>query len=174
MPLLIALAISIGILAVLATWLVLVPLAALGFQIWQVFIAWASHYHCGGKVAGARTTVLCMSFGAIVGVLSVMLIGQLGGLGALAAPIAVGLGAASIVLAAHIGLLSAIPASVYGFASVAGLILLKGVDPAQALLPTIGSIVLGAVFGYASEAIAGVMTQSSPAKDGAPRAPSAG
>jgi Protein of unknown function (DUF1097) len=174
MPLLIALAISIGILAVLATWLVLGPLAALGFQIWQVFIAWACHYHCGGKLAGTRTTILCMSFGAIVGVLSVMLAGQLGGLGAFAAPIAVGLGAASIVLAAHIGLLSVIPASVYGFASVAGLILLKGVDPVQALLPTVGSIVLGAVFGYVSEALGGVLSQTSSAKTGVPPTPSAG
>lgn len=173
MPLLIALAISIGILAVFATWLFLVPLAALGFQIWQAFLAWASHYHCGGKVAGMRTTIICMSFGAIVGVLSVMLAGKLGALGALVAPVAVGLGAAAIVLAAHIGFLGTIPAGVYGFASVAGLILLKGIDPVQALLPTIGLIVLSALFGYASEALAGMLTKTSPAKDGVPRAPSA-
>ena len=83
MPLLIALAISIGLLAIVATWLFLGPLAALGLQIWQAFVAWASHYHSGGKVAGMRNTIVCMSFGALVGALSVMLAGQLGTLGAL-------------------------------------------------------------------------------------------
>jgi hypothetical protein len=159
MPILLALAISIGVLAVIATWLFLGPLAALGFQIWQAFVAWASHYHSGGKVAGAKTTVICMSFGVVVGALSVALAGQLGALGALAAPVAVGIGAAVIVLAANLSALATIPASVYGFACVAGLILLKGVAPMDAIIPTIGSVVLGAVFGYASEAIGGMLSK---------------
>lgn len=159
MPLLIALAISIGVLAVVATFLFLGPLAALNVQIWQAFVAWASHYHCGGKTAGTRTTIVCMAFGAVVGALSVMLAGQLGALGALAAPVAVGIGAAALVLAAHIGLLSAIPACVYGFACVAGLILLKGVAPLDAVLPTILSIAIGAGFGWLSETLAGMLVK---------------
>lgn len=155
MSMLIALAISIGLLAVVATWLFLGPLAAMNFQIWQAFIAWACFYHCGGKVEGMTKTMIGMSVGAVVGMLSVMLAGQLGGLGSLAAPVAVGIGAAVLVLLAHIGLLSTIPASVYGFASVAGLILLKGLAPTDAIVPTIGSIVLGAGFGWLSELIAG-------------------
>jgi hypothetical protein len=160
MSLLIALALSIGVLAVVATWLFLGPLAAFGVQIWQGFIAWASFYHCGGKTEGLSKTIIGMSFGALIGMLSVMLAGQLGALGALAAPVAVGLGAASIVLAAHLGLLSTIPVSVYGFASVAGLILLKGVTPAEAIGPTIGSIILGAAFGWVSEAIGVKLTKA--------------
>lgn len=159
MPLLIALAISIGVLAVVATYLFLGPLAALNVQIWQAFVAWASHYHCGGKTAGTKTTIICMSFGAVVGALSVMLAGQLGALGALAAPVAVGIGAGAIVLAAHISLLSAIPACVYGFACVAGLILLKGTAPLDAVLPTILSIALGAGFGWLSETLGGMLAK---------------
>lgn len=159
MSLLIALAVSIGVLAVIATWLFLGPLAAMNFQIWQAFLAWACFYHCGGKTAGLKTTIICMIFGAIIGALSVTLAGMLGGLGAFAAPVAVGIGAAVIVLAAHMSLLSAIPAGVYGFAAVAGLILLgKDMTPFGALTPTIGSIVLGALFGWASEAVAGKLT----------------
>jgi hypothetical protein len=159
MSLLIALTISIGLLAVAATWLFLGPLAAMNLQIWQAFIAWACFFNNGGKSAGLKTTILCMSFGAVVGMASVLLIGQLGGLGALAAPVAVGIGAAVIVLAAHLPLLSAIPASVYGFASVAGLILLKGLPATEAIVPTILSIVLGALFGWASEQVAGKLTK---------------
>jgi Protein of unknown function (DUF1097) len=159
MSLLIALTISIGLLAVVATWLFLGPLAAMNLQIWQAFIAWACFFNNGGKSAGLKTTTICMSFGAVVGMASVLLIGQLGGLGALAAPVAVGIGAAVIVLAAHVSLLSAIPASVYGFASVAGLILLKGMSATDAIVPTILSIVLGALFGWASEQIAGKLTK---------------
>lgn len=159
MTLLIALTISIGLLAVAATWLFLGPLAAMNLQIWQAFIAWACFFNNGGKSAGLKTTVICMSFGAAVGMASVLLIGQLGGLGALAAPVAVGIGAAVIVLAAHVPLLSAIPASVYGFASIAGLILLKGLPAAEAIVPTILSIVVGALFGWLSEQVAGKLTK---------------
>ena len=159
MTLLLALTVSIGLLAVVATWLFLGPLAAFNFQIWQAFIAWACFYHSGGKTDGAQKTVICMSFGAVDGMLSVLLIGQLGALGALAAPVAVGIGAAAIVLAAHIGLLATIPASVYGFASVAGLILLKGLSPVEAIGPTVASIILGAAFGWISEQVAGKLTK---------------
>ena len=160
MTTLIALTISIGLLAVVATWLFLGPLAALGFQIWQAFIAWACFYHCGGKVEGLTKTIVSMSFGALVGMLSVMLIGPFGALGAFAAPVAVGLGAASLVLAAHLSLLSTIPATVYGFGSIAGLILLKGVTPIEAIGPTIGSIILGAAFGWLSETIGGKLAKA--------------
>lgn len=160
MPLLIALAISIGVLAVVATWLFLGPLAAFHMQIWQAFVAWASFYHCGGKTDGIKKTAVCMSFGAVIGALSVMLAGQLGALGAFAAPVAVGAGAALIVLAAHLPLLATIPASVYGFACVAGLILLgKDMTPLSALGPTIASVIVGAAFGWASEAIGGKLAK---------------
>lgn len=155
MPLLIALAISIGLLAVAATWLAFGPLAALNVQIWQVFIAWACFYHSGGKVDGLQKTVLSMVFGALVGMASVMLAGSLGSLGQFAVPVAVGIGAAAIVLAAHSPLLSTIPAGVYGFASIAGLILLSKLAPQDAIVPTIISIAIGAAFGWVSEYIGG-------------------
>lgn len=159
MPLLFALAVSIGALGVVATWLFLGPIASMDAQIWQAFIAWACFYHCGGKVEGLRKTVIGMIFGAAIGAGAVLLAGQLGALGNLAAPVAVGIGAAIIVLAAHIGLLAIIPASVYGFAAIAGLILLKGLAPMAALLPTIASIVIGAGFGWLSESIGGKLAK---------------
>ena len=156
-----ALAVSVGVLAVVATWIFGLDAAkALQLQVWTAFIAWGCHFQSGGGFGGSRATVLCMIFGAIVGVAAVMLAGQLGMLGQLAAPVAVGLGATVIVLASSIPLLATIPASVYGFAAVAGLILLgPGMTPAKALLPTAISIVIGAAFGYVSEFVAGALTR---------------
>ncbi|HZL96717.1 MAG TPA: DUF1097 domain-containing protein [Vicinamibacterales bacterium] len=161
MPTLIALAVSVGVLAVAATWLYFYdPAAMANLQVWQGFIAWGCHYHCGGKLTGTRNTIVCMSFGAVVGMAAVLLAAELGALGSLAAPVAVGLGATVIVLSSKLPPLATIPASVYGFASIAGLILLgTNMSATKALVPTILSIVIGAVFGYVSEALAGALTK---------------
>jgi len=155
MPALIALALSVGVLAVAATWFFFVPaVAAAHLQVWQAFIAWGCHYHSGGKITGTRNTIVCMSFGAVVGMAAALLAGQLGALGGLALPVAVGIGAAVICLASAIPLLSTIPASVYCFASIAGLMLLgKDMTPTAALVPTILSIIVGAIFGFVSEVV---------------------
>ena len=74
---------------------------------------------------------------------------------------AVGIGAAVIVLAAHLPALGTIPASVYGFACVAGLILLgKDMTPTAAIVPTIVSILIGTAFGWLSEFIGGKLAKS--------------
>jgi hypothetical protein len=156
-----ALAVSVGVLAVAAVWLFgLHPLTDNKLQVWQAFIAWGAYFHCGGKFAGGKTTIACMTFGAVVGMAAILLAGQLGSLGAFAAPVAVGIGAALIVSASRIPLLAAIPTSVYGFAAIAGLILLgTGVTPVTALLPTVLSVIIGAAFGYLSETLADALTK---------------
>jgi hypothetical protein len=161
MPALIALALSVGVLAVLDTWLYVGPLATfLPGLVWISFIAWGCHFHSGGGSKGSMATVICMSWGALVGMAAVMLAGGvLAGLGTLAAPVAVGLGAAVICLSSAIGLLQTIPASVYGFASIAGPILLANMAPEKAILPTVVSIIIGAAFGYVSEMLANALTK---------------
>jgi hypothetical protein len=165
MPALIALAASVGLLAVLDTWLFVVPLAGfLPGLVWISFIAWGCHFHSGGGVKGSTTAIVGMSFGALVGMVAVMLAsGPLAGAGDFAAPIAVGLGAAAICLASAIPLLSTVPASVYGFAAIAGPILLAGMAPQDAIIPTIVSVIIGAVFGYVSEILANALTRKAPA-----------
>ena len=171
MPALFALALSVGVLAIAATWLFFSfdLLADSHAQVWQAFIAWGAHYHCGGKIKGTTTAIICMSWGAVVGMLSVMLTGHLGALGDFNAPVAVGLGATVIVLSSKLSFLAAIPASVYGFASIAGLWLLGAAAPlgveasafnvTAALLPTVIAIVVGALFGIVSETLAGALTK---------------
>jgi hypothetical protein len=166
MPALFALAVSVGVLAIVATWLFFGPLEATHAQVWQAFIAWGAHYHCGGKLKGTLSAAVGMSFGALIGMLSVMLAGQLGSLGEFAAPVAVGVGATVIVLSSKLPALAQIPASVYGFAAIAGLWLLgsvgvlgAGATVADALLPTVISAVVGALFGIVSETLAGALTK---------------
>jgi len=175
MPKLAALAVSVGVLAVVAVWLFgLGPLAAAKLQVWQAFIAWGCFFHSGAKVPGARATVACMIFGAIVGMIAALLAARLGALGAFAAPVAVGLGAALIVLSSKLPLLATIPASVYGFAAIFGLILLgSDVTPVGALLPTVLSILIGAAFGYVSEVVADALTKKVAAPVGAAASPAA-
>ena len=165
MPALIALAASVGLLAVLDTWLFVGPLAAtLPGLVWISFIAWGCHFHSGGGIKGTTTTVACMSWGAVVGMGAVMLAGgPLAGTGVMAAPIAVGLGAALICLSSKVPLLATIPASVYGFASIAGPILLRGDKPEAAIMPVVASIIIGAVFGVVSEIVANALTKKTPA-----------
>ncbi len=162
MPAYYALAVSVGLLAVLDTWIFVGPLAttALAGLVWISFIAWGCHFHSGGGVKGSTTAIVGMSFGAIVGMLAVMgASGALAGTGIMAAPIAVGIGAFVICLAAKAPLLSTIPASVYGFASVAGPILLAGKTPQEAVVPVILSVIIGALFGFVSEHLANALTK---------------
>jgi hypothetical protein len=154
------LTVSVGVLAVVATWIFGLDAAvAMKLQVWQAFIAWGCHFMAGGKFTGCRNTTICMIFGALVGMVAVILASQLGSLGQFAAPVAVGLGASVICLASALPLLGTIPASVYGFAAIAGLILVGKVPATQAILPTAISIVIGAVFGIASEYLAGALTK---------------
>jgi hypothetical protein len=157
-----ALAVSVGLLAVLDTWLFVGPLAstALAGLVWISFIGWGCHFHSGAGVKGMTTAMVGMTFGAVVGMVAVILAnGVLAGTGVMAAPIAVGLGAFVICLASAVNLLSTIPASVYGFAAIAGPILLAGKGPVEALVPVALSAIIGAGFGYASELLAGAMTK---------------
>ena len=172
MPMLLAISTSVGVLAVAATWLFgLDPLAANHLQVWQAFIAWGCHYHSGGKATGTRNTVVCMFFGSVVGMAAVTLAGNMGMLGSLTAPVAVGLGAAVICLASAVPALAVIPASVYGFAAIAGLILLgQGMTPTTALIPTLLSIAIGAAFGYVSEVVANALARPAAAAPSRERA----
>lgn len=166
-----ALAVSVGLLAILDTWLFGVPLAAfLPGLVWISFIAWGCHFHSGGGPKGMTTAIVGMSFGALVGMAAIWaLMGPLAGLGDWAGPVAVGLGAFVICLASAIPPLATIPASVYGFAAVAGATFLmageEGMDPIGAIVPTIVSVVIGAIFGIVSEYLANALTKKGAAAE---------
>jgi hypothetical protein len=159
-----ALAISVGVLGAIATYLFLGPLGG-ALAIWAAFIAWGCYFHCGGKEQGLQSSIINNAVGAIVGGLTLMAAGATvgGSLPAAVWPaICVGIGVAAMVLLANIPLFSSIPAQVYGFAAVVAYALMKGGPMTAASMENpvvviILSMAIGAVFGYVSEKVAGIL-----------------
>ena len=167
MDLIVALAISIGALGGIATWISLGPLAGY-LQIWAIFIAWACFYHCGGKETGLKNTIICNIAGAVVAWVALLIVTNTGGIGdalpgGLWAGIVVGVTVFVLVLLAKVPALATIPAMVYGYASVAAFGLLAADADVTAanftnpLVIIIVSMVVGAILGYISEKIAGAI-----------------
>ncbi|MGH7210955.1 MAG: DUF1097 domain-containing protein [Acetobacteraceae bacterium] len=165
MSLVTALAISIGVLGGIATFVVLGPLAALNLQIWAIFIAWACFYHSGGKEAGLRNTIVNNVFGVVVGWITLLLISQIPLGATLGLPVWAGIVVFvmvfALVIAAHNPMFAVIPAGVYGFAAVVAQALLgTKLDTLLAasmhnpLIVIVVSMIVGAVLGWVSEKIA--------------------
>ena len=162
-----ALAISVGVLGAIATWLFLGPLGG-ALAIWAAFIAWGCFFHCGGKESGLQSAILGNVAGAIVAGITLYAALQTGVGDTLGVPIwagiCVGIGVAVMVLLANIPLFASIPAQVYGFASVVALTLmgngagnLMTGSLANPVVVIILSMIVGAIFGYVSEKVAGML-----------------
>jgi hypothetical protein len=174
MDLVTALAIVIGIMGAIATWVAL-TMGSPYVLIWAIFIGWASFFHCGGKEAGLKNSAVANIWGAICAAVALIVTLTLaGGLGVpLAAAICVGVTVAIMILGAKVPALGAIPASVYGYAATAGLFLTEifgetGGDYGdassgaviKAAIAIIISMVIGNILGYISEKIAGSLVKT--------------
>lgn len=167
MNLVTALALVIGALSVLLVWLFTGPMGSLSLAVWAAFIAWGSFFHCGGGENGLKNSLLAAIWGSICATIALVLAnsGVFAGLGGLGLPVIVGLTVALMILGAHVPLFSAIPAAVYGYAATAAFALM-GNHVADAMsmnlgtmpaLNIIASMVIGGLFGYVSEKIAGAL-----------------
>ncbi len=163
-----ALALSIGLLGGVATYLYLSDPLVLGLQIWAAFIAWASFYHCGGKIQGFISSILANLWGVVWGALTLIAFSNLDfGLTApIWAGICVAVGVGLMILGCKIPIFSAIPATVYGYAATVALALLTNTVPGL-VEPTLTnpaviialSMIGGAIFGLISEALAGLLAR---------------
>lgn len=86
---LIALALSIGGLGAIATWLALGPLAGI-VTIWAIFIAWGAYFNNGADNDALKNTITCGIFGSVMAGIAALLVLNIS-LGAVTAPIWVGL-----------------------------------------------------------------------------------
>ncbi len=160
MNLVTALALVIGVLGAVATWLFLDPLAAFALSIWAAFIGWASFFSAGGGESGLKTAIVGAIWGALWATIALLAMPHVGG-GTLGTAAVVGVTVALMILGAHLPLLASIPASVYGYAATVAFALMKaGSVPAvpdiatNPFLNIVISMAIGAVFGYVSEKIA--------------------
>ena len=161
-----ALAISVGVLGAIAAYLFLGPLGG-ALAIWAAFIAWGCYFHCGGKEQGLQSAILNNAAGAVIGGLTLLAAGAAigGSMPAAVWPaICVGIGVAAMVLLANVPVFSSIPAQVYGFASVVAYTLMKDAGGSltagsmeNPVVVIVLSMIIGAVFGYVSEKIAGML-----------------
>jgi uncharacterized protein DUF1097 len=164
-----ALAISVGVLGAIATWLFLGPLGG-ALAIWAAFIAWGCYFHCGGKEQGLQSAIVNNAAGAVIGGLTLLAAGAAfgGSMPAAVWPaICVGIGVAAMVLLANMPMFSVIPAQVYGFASVVAYTLMKdaggsltAVSMENPVVVVILSMIIGAAFGYVSEKLAGMLASA--------------
>jgi hypothetical protein len=165
MDLVTALAVIIGVLGAIATW-VAVTVGSPYLLIWAIFVGWGSFFHCGGKEAGLKNSAIANVWGAVCA--AVALVAALAlGITAITAAVCVGVTVAIMILGAKVPALAAIPASVYGYASTAALFLLGaaayGAGAGSVVKVAVAvaiSMIIGNVLGYISEKIAGTLVKS--------------
>ncbi|SFI66948.1 DUF1097 domain-containing protein [Celeribacter neptunius] len=170
MNLITALAISIGALASVATYLCLGT--GLGLQVWALFIGWGAFYHTGGGTASIGKCAVNHAWGAVVATIALFVVATVGGSVAVTS-IIVGVSVVALVLGAHIPALATIPAAVYGYAATAAFALLSGVAigdlaaSVQATALVLISLILGTLFGFVSEKAAGLLVGKAPEAEAA-------
>lgn len=158
---LVALSLSIGVLGAIWAFLALGPLS--GFLlIWAGFIAWGCFFHSGGDSRALAKTIVGNIYGAVIAWIALLIIVHvpIPSLGTVWPAIVVGVTVFCLVIVASVDVLSAVPANVYGYAAVVAYSLsapatgplqhLQSASFANPLVLLIVSMVIGALFGYAS------------------------
>lgn len=174
---LLALSLSIGVLGAVWAFLALGPLS--GFVlVWAGFIAWGCFFHTGADNKALAKTIVGNAYGALLAWIALLIIVNvpMPQLGAVWPAIIVGVTVFCLVIVASVDLLSAVPANVYGYAALVAYSLhqpssapstgplqnLTSGSFANPLILLIVSMVLGAVFGYASGQVANALTKGQP------------
>lgn len=150
MDALVALALSIGVLIAGWTYVALGPGA---LPVWAGIVAWGCFFAAGGKTEGLAKTIASNLSGVFWAFLALTASKSFGG-GVPVLSLLVGLAAVGMVLQAKIGTLAFIPGAFLGAATTVSVVVgASGTYP-----KTIIALVAGAVLGYLSEMLAGVLT----------------
>jgi hypothetical protein len=155
MDVLVALAISIGILIAGWTYVALGPAA---LPVWAGIVAWGCFFAAGGKTTGLSKTIASNLSGVVWAFLALYAAKSLGG-GVAVLSVCVGVAALFMVLQAKIPALSFIPGAFLGAATAVSVVVGAGTTFPHPWIKTIIALVVGAVLGYLSEMLAGTMTR---------------
>jgi hypothetical protein len=151
MDVLVALAISIGIL--IAGW-TYVALGVAALPVWAGIIAWGCFFAAGGKTTGLTKTIASNLSGVVWAFLALEASRRFGG-GLPVLSILVGVAALFMVLQSKIATLSFIPGAFLGAATAVSVVVGAGTTFPHPWVKTIIALVAGAVLGYVSEMLAG-------------------
>ncbi|HTG84613.1 MAG TPA: DUF1097 domain-containing protein [Gemmatimonadales bacterium] len=147
MDMLLALALSIGVLIAGWTYVALGPAA---LPVWAGIVAWGTFFAAGGKTTGLTKTIASNLSGVFWAFVALKLSSTLGGtLPVLSA--LVGVVAFAMVLQSKVAVLSFIPGAFLGAATAVSVV----VGTSGTYTKTIIALLAGAVLGFLSELIAG-------------------
>src|SRR6185295_2445272 len=149
MDVLVALAISIGILITGWTY---VALGVAALPVWAGIVAWGCFFAAGGKTDGLIKTIAANLSGVFWAFLALAAWNRFGG-GVPMLSVLVGVAAFAMVLQAKISILGFIPGAFLGAATAVSVV----VGANGTWLNTIIALVVGAVLGYLSEMLAGMI-----------------
>ena len=149
MDALVALALSIGVL--IAGWTYL-ALGVAALPVWAGIIAWGCFFAAGGKTEGLAKTIASNLSGVLWAFLALTAWNSFGG-GVPLLSLLVGVAAFAMVLQAKIPALSFIPGAFLGAATAVSVV----VGANGTWTKTVIALVAGALFGYASELLAGAL-----------------
>jgi hypothetical protein len=151
MDVLVALAVSIGILIAAWTYVALGPAA---LPVWAGIVAWGCFFAAGGKTTGLTKTIASNLSGVLWAYLALLAANSFGG-GVPVLAVCVGVAALFMVLQSKIAALSFIPGAFLGAATAVSVV----VGANGTWTRTIIALVAGAVLGYLSEALAGAIAR---------------
>ena len=154
MNMLLALALSIGVLIAVWTYIALGPAS---LPVWAGIIAWGCFFAAGGKTDGLLKTLASTLSGVFWAFVALSVANRVapGNLAVLSA--LVGVVAAAMVLQSKVSILAFIPGAFLGAATAVSVV----VGAAGTYPKVIGALVAGALFGYVSELLAGVLSGAS-------------
>ena len=148
MDALIALALSIGVL--IAIWTYVAVGVVTQLSVWAGIVAWGCFFAAGGKIQGFQRTAFANLSGLIYVLIITQLLGYLGG-GTAVLALLVGLIAFLMVVQSKLAALAFIPGAFIGAAVTVG----SGAKDARGYVMLAASLVIGAFLGYLSETLSG-------------------
>ncbi|GAA3629328.1 hypothetical protein GCM10022223_53630 [Kineosporia mesophila] len=166
-----ALAVAVGILGAVSTWLTAV---VWDLPVWVLFLAWASFFFVGTGTSGYLRSVASNLAGIVIATITLLGADAAGGTPVVVA-VAVGLGSFVMVQTPRLAVLGPAPAIVFGFAMTVGTSAATGTpitstgigNPALVAAVT---VLVGAGFGIASELLASGLKRPVALRSGAEQA----
>jgi hypothetical protein len=166
MKLPVALALVIGVIGAIITYLYVGPLGGLGLMVPATFIGASSYFAAGGDKAALAKSVPANVWGIVCGTITLILLGY--ATDPLLVGVIVGGLTAVFILGALIPALGFVPGSVFGFATTVMFGLLTSASGTDFSLPTgpftvmLVSFLVGGAFGYVSSILAGKLVAPQP------------